>query len=225
MDEFLEMALKQIEKKFPIEPIPLPEELQRIKLPLGLIDLQCYNWKAAKMRKIFSFRLKAPFSFLDILVIGIYPESTVDLPLFDCEFNGIGKKVIPVFNFVPLFDDSTYFKKYIEPMKPIFEKYSHFQRLQAGDYLKPYLSPYCLFAKTDKTHLEEIKQYGLECLTLYIDLLSQAEEVQDPSYRDEIEKAHKKYIQNLITYDPSRKTLGRIIGKKRSDRIYNEIIV
>jgi len=225
MDEFLEMALKKIEKTFSIEPIPLPEELKRIKRPLGLIELHCYNWKAARIRKIFSFRLKSVMSFLDILVIGIYPEPTVDLPIFDCEFNGIGKKVIPVFNFVPLVNDSTYFKKYIEPMKPIYEKYSHFPRLQADDYLKPYLSPYCLFAKTAKTHLEEIKQYGIECLDLYLDLLSRAKEVQDLSYRDEIERAHKKYIQDLITYDPSKKPLGRIIGMKNADRIYEEIIV
>jgi 15,16-dihydrobiliverdin:ferredoxin oxidoreductase len=225
MDEFLKMALEKIKKNFSIESIPLPENLKQIKLPLGLIEILCYNWKAAKIRKIYSFRLKATFSLLDIIVIGIYPEPTVDLPIFDCEFNGMRKRVFPVINFVPLFNHSSYLKKYIEPMKPVFEKYSHFSRAQVIEYLKPYLSPYCIFTKTDKTHLEEIKRCGMDYLTLYLDLLSQAEEVEDISYRDEVERAQKKYTHDLITHDPSRKMLGRIIGKKRADRIFKEIIV
>ena len=93
------------------------------------------------------------------------------------------------------------------------------------EYLKPYLSPYCIFTKTDKTHLEEIKRCGMDYLTLYLDLLSQSEAVEDISYRDKIERAQKKYTHDLITHDPSRKMLGRIIGKKRADRIFKEVIV
>lgn len=225
MDTFLEMALEQIEKRFSIETIPLPKELKKIKLPLGLIEIHCNNWKAERIRKIFSFRIKSVKLFFDILVVGIYPEPTVDIPIFDCEFNGIRKTVFMVINFVPLFNEPSYLQKNIEPMKPIFEKFSHYPRAQAGEYLKPYLSPYCMFSKIDKTQLEEVKQYSMDCLTLYLDLLSQAEEVQDVSYRDEIQRAQEKYIHDLTTHDPSRKTLGRIIGKKRADRIYQEIII
>lgn len=225
MNEFLKMAIEKIEKTTSIEPIPIPKDLQQIKLPFKLIEIHCDNWKAEKVRKIYSFRLKAVKLFLDILVMGIYPEPSFDLPIFVCEFNGMMKKVLPLINFVPLSNDPSYIKKYIEPMKPIFEKYRRFPRAQSSEFLRPYLSPYCMFTRTTKEYLEEMKQYGFACLGLYLDLLSEAKAIEDQSYRDRIETAQKKYIHDLITNDPSRSMLGKIIGKKRTDRIFQEIIV
>jgi 15,16-dihydrobiliverdin:ferredoxin oxidoreductase len=225
MDAFLKKALDHIENKFSIESISIPDTLKHISSPSGLFDMHCYNWKAERIRKISFFQLKVDNPCIEAFGISIYPKPSFDVPILGCDCNLTEKIVNPVINFIPLFNDALYLRKYIEPMKPIFEKYNAFPQDEVRDFYKPYLSPYYIYGKFDKTYLEEVRQCSIEYLSLYLDLLCQAKELQDASYRSEVENAHKKYIFDFVTNDISRDILGKIIGKEVADRVFQEIIV
>jgi hypothetical protein len=223
MDELLHRILKEIEKKISLEPITLPEDLKRVKLPLGLMDMHCFNYKAERVRKMYFMRFKAVRS-LDVLGMAIYPKPVFDLPIFVSDLSGSKKKVFTYINFVPLFKEPSYITRYIEPMKLIFDKYNHFPPHKVRDWMKPYLSPYAIYSIPERTHLEELQSCVVDYLTLYLDLFSQVDEIKDVSYQDEVKRAQEKYISDLTTYDASRKMLGRIIGMGRANRIFQEVI-
>ena len=69
-------------------------------------------------------RIKKPS--MNIYAIEIYPEYDYDLPLLAIDFSCLKKKTFVYINLVPLFNDKDYFGRYIEPLKPLFEKYKIF---------------------------------------------------------------------------------------------------
>ena len=225
MDELFESTLKQIEKKILLEPIALSEDLTHVKLPLRLMDMHCYNWKAEKVRKIYFVRIKVAVPSFDIFGMALYPEPRFDMPSFACDFSCTKKKVFTYINFIPLFNEPSYLEKYIEPMKHVYEKYNHFHRQKIREWMWPYISTHTIYSFPEKTFLKELKRCAIDYLNLYLDLLSQAEEIKDTSYRGEVEKAQKKYLQDLTTNDASRKMLGRIIGKEKANRFFQEVVI
>jgi len=225
MDELFESILTLIKKKISLEPLALPDDLKHITLPLRLMDMHCYNWKAARVRKIYFVRIKVAVPSFDIFGMALYPEPELDMPSFSCDFSCTKKKVFTYINFIPLFNEPTYLTKYIEPMKQVFEKYNHFPRQKIREWMQPYISTYTIYSFPEKTFLRELKRCAIDYLTLYLNLFCQAEEIKDNAYRDEVEKAQKKYLQALTTNDASRKMLGRIIGKAKANRFFQEVVI
>ena len=74
--------LAKIEEKFKLTPVALPDELKETRFPLGLLEMQCYNWQAAGIRKLYAMRLKVKVPSLDILGMALYPEPDFDVPIF-----------------------------------------------------------------------------------------------------------------------------------------------
>lgn len=225
MDELFETTLKQIEKRISLEPITLPEELKRIKLPLGLVDIHCYNWRAEKVRKIYFVRIKVVVPSFDIFGMALYPEPGVDIPSFACDFSCTKKKVFTYINFIPLFNEPSYLTKYIEPLKQVFDKHNRFPRQKIRAWMQPYVSSYTVYSFPEKELLNELKSCAIDYLGFYLDMFSQAEEIEDTSYRDKVERAQKKYLDDLANNDASRKMLGRIIGKEKANRFFREVVI
>jgi len=224
MNELFVQAKKSIEEKLSLEPVSLPDDLKHITLPLRLLDMRCYNWKAERVRKIYFMRMKVAVPAFDIFGMAIYPESHLDIPSFVFDFSCTKKKVFSYINFVPLFNQPSYLKKYIEPMKKVHDSYAEFPRQTIREWMQPYVAPYAVYSLPAKTALPELKQCALDYLQLYLELFSRTEEITDPVYADRVEKAQKLYLNNLATYDNSRKMLGRIIGKERANRIFQEVV-
>lgn len=224
MDELFSQAKKCIEEKLSPEPLALPEDLRHITLPLGLLDLSCYNWKAQRVRKIYFMRMKVTVPSFDIFGMAIYPESNLDIPSFVFDFSCTRKKVFTYINFIPLFTAPEYRGKYIEPMNRVYTACSHFPRQTVREWMQPYVTPYTIYTFPPKTYLEELKGCALAYLRLYLELFSRAEEISDASYADQVANAQKHYRDQLTTHDASRKMLGRIIGKDRANRIFQEVV-
>jgi hypothetical protein len=224
MDELFRHAFELINQDMALEPLVPPPELQHVKLPLKLFDMRCYNWKAEKVRKIYFVRIKVAVPALDIFGMAIYPEASLDIPSFACDFSCTKKKVFTYINFVPFSSDSSYVTRYIEPMKAVFEKYRHFPRQKTREWMQPYVSPYAIYSMPEKAALEELKRCAMDYLSLYLELFARAEPIGDPSYRDEVEGVQRRYARDLAENDASRKMLGRIIGKEKARRIFQEVI-
>ena len=169
-------------------------------------------------------RMKVAVPPFDIFGMAIYPESSLDIPSFVFDFSCTKKKVFTYINFIPLFTTPPYREKYIEPMKKIYTHYSHFPRQRIREWMQPYITPYTIYSFPPKTCLNELKTCALEYLNLYLELFLQAEEIQDDSYADAVGKAQRHYREQLTTYDASRKMLGRIIGKEKGNRIFQEVV-
>ena len=224
MDELAARAKELLEEKLDLEPVPLPPEISHIALPLRLLELHCYNWRAEKVRKIYFMRMKVTVPSLDIFGMALYPESNLDIPSFVFDFSCTKKKVFSYINFVSLFNEPSYLEKYIEPMKKVHDTYAEFPRQTIREWMQPYVAPYAVYSLPAKTALPKLKRCALDYLQLYLELFSRTEEITDPVYADRVEKARKLYLNNLATYDNSRKMLGRIIGKERANRIFQEVV-
>jgi 15,16-dihydrobiliverdin:ferredoxin oxidoreductase len=236
MDDFLKKALETIEKKLVLESVSLPAELQhisvepapevlaKIHLPPGKIEIHLYNWKSEKIRKMYFMRLTSGQLFLDIAGLGMFPHEKYDFPILSCDFNGMGPQVLPMINFAPLNRSDAYMNNYIEPMKVVHEKYRQYPRTPSSPFLEPYLVQYGIFSKVDKNNLEGLKQCGLDYLSLYVDLVAKAAEIQNPVYQQEIKRTQTKFIDDLVTNDPSRMMLGQLIGQDKADRIFKEVV-
>jgi 15,16-dihydrobiliverdin:ferredoxin oxidoreductase len=224
MDELAAQTKELLEEKLSLEPLALPPELSHIKLPLKLLDLHCYNWRAEKVRKIYFMRIKVTVPSLDIFGMALYPANNLDIPSFVYDFSCTKKKVFSYINFVPLFDDPSYLEKYIEPMKKVHESHVKFPRQNIREWMQPYVAPFAVYSLPLKAELPELKRCALDYLRLYLDLFSQAVEIKDPAYLEKIENARKTYLKDLATYDNSRKMLGKIIGKERANRIFQEAV-
>jgi hypothetical protein len=109
-------------------------------------------------------------------------------------------------------------------MKKVFNNYTHLPRQSIREWMQPYITPYTIYSFPPKTYLDELKTCALEYLNLYLELFLQSEEIKNEAYADEIEKAQKHYREQLTTYDASRKMLGRIIGKDKANRIFQEVV-
>ena len=117
-----------------------------------------------------------------------------------------------------------YLEKYIEPMKVVHERHAEFPRQTIREWMQPYVAPYAVYSLPFKTELPGLKRCALDYLRLYLEIFSQAEEIKDPAYLEKVEKARNTYLNDLATYDNSRKMLGKIIGKERANRIFQEAI-
>ena len=225
MDELAAQTKKLLEENLALEPIPLPQEISHIKLPLRLLDLRCENWRAPKVRKIYFTRIKVTVPSLDIFGMALYPEANLDIPSFVFDFSCTKKKVFSYINFVPLFNDPPYLEKYIEPMKKVHESHAAFPRQTVREWMQPYVAPYAVYSLPFKAELPELKRCALDYLRLYLELFSRAEEIRGPAYLEKVEKARKTYLKDMTTYDNSRKMLGKIIGKERANRIFQEALI
>ena len=125
MDELFDDFMNILKKEMNLEPLVLPEELARVKYPLKMLDMRCYNWRAERVRKIYFVRIKVAVPQFDIFGMAIYPEPHMDFPSFACDFSCTRKKVFTYINFIPLFNEPSYLAKYIEPMREVYKKYSH----------------------------------------------------------------------------------------------------
>ena len=224
MDAFPQRTLEIIENTVKLDTLLIPEELQEISYPLKILRLCCHNWRAEKLRKIYFMRLTVKMPKLEYFGMAIYPETDFDLPIFYLDLSYTRKKAIAYFNFIPLLSSESYHREHIEQLKPIYEKYRHIPQTRTRDWMNPCISPYTMYSMSEKTHLNDLKECGLDYLTCYLRKISSAQKTQDDDYIQQIEAAHQKHLNLMLANDITVKMLGKLIGKKRACRIFNEVL-
>jgi hypothetical protein len=188
MDELFTTALATVEKKFSLQPLQVPEGLDEIKYPFKLLHIQCYNWNAEKVRKIYGMRVKIRLLALDILVLSIYPEITYDVPIFYIDVASSRNNIFAYINCIALSAEESYHLKYLEPLKPIHEKYSHFPPHAMSDWLQRYRNPYTVYTRPEKSFIGVIKDCSLDYLHAYLGIIAKAEKIKDTQYQLRIEQ-------------------------------------
>ncbi len=225
MDILYTQVLAAIEAKLHLEPVAIPPELAKTTFPLKALDLRMYNWKADSIRKMYCMRFKVRIPSLNVLGMAIYPQTDLDVPIFQFDLSLTKKIVVSYVNFIALFHNEAYMHKYIEPLQPVYEKYKHLPPEHMREWMLARKNPYTIYSKPDPGRLDELKKCVMDYLEVYLDILSSAQRTDDSEYQHQIEQAHAAFREDLVGKDRSQKMLGKIIGKKKASRIFNELIV
>ncbi len=225
MDELLNEILVKIEERFKLEPLKLPKELAETSFPLKLIEMKCFNWTAANIKKIYAMRMKVKIPLLDILGMAIYPADKLDAPVFSFDLSCTKKKVVSYINPIIMSDRKGYYEKYIRPFKSVRHKYIEFPPQKSPDWMKQYHSDVTVYSMPETVMLNDLKLCVKEYLDIYLPILENADEITDSSYLNEIKTNFQKYRNDLLTKDRSQKMLGKLIGKNKSHRIFHEVLV
>ncbi len=158
----------------------------------------------------------------------IYPSHNYDIPLLGIDFLSFGKKkILVVLDFQPLFRDSAYQEKYIEPMRPIRDKYNELaQNLEMKFYdANQYFSKYLLFAKTDAdTVVKRLFPAYQEYIQLYWQMLDRAEPLSDPEDVQRIVKAQQDYDQYSAERDPAHGLFSSYFGAEWAERFLYDFL-
>ena len=105
------------------------------------------------------------------------------------------------------------------------EKYVHFPPHTMSDWLQTYRNPYTVYTRPEKSFFGIIKACSLDYLHAYLDILNTAEKIKDAQHKLRIEQALARYMKDLIAKDASRRILGRIIGMRRANQIFQQVLV
>lgn len=219
---FLRYLETELFSRFELRSRPIAPELefqvsQRGKNP-AMIESWCYE--CPELRKIRYTYINAGET-AQIFNSVIYPSHNYDLPLLGIDFLSFGKKkILVVLDFQPLFRDTEYLEKYIEPMAPIRNKYKELaQDLEMKFYdANQYFSKYLLFAKTDAdTVVNRLLPAYQEYIQLYWQLLERAEPKTEPEAIARVVQAQKDYDIYSANRDPASGLFSSYFGHEWSE--------
>jgi len=77
MEALKNKIISHLKERYNLEPTFIPEDLREIKRFLGLFQLNMYNWRIEKVRKISVMRCTVQIPALEIFAIEMYPEPLI----------------------------------------------------------------------------------------------------------------------------------------------------
>ena len=226
---FLEFLETELFKQFDLQSRSIPPGLELNVSDRGRHPATIRSWcyQCSELRKIRYTYIDAGES-AQIFNSVIYPSHCYDLPLLGIDFLSFGKvKNLIVLDFQPLFQDEVYQQKYIEPLKQLHEKYPDLaQNLEMKFYdANQYFSKYLLFAKTDaQTVSTQVFAAFQDYLSLYWEMLAQAEPLTVSGDIERIVKAQKDYDQYSAERDPASGLFSSYFGHEWSERFLYEFL-
>jgi 15,16-dihydrobiliverdin:ferredoxin oxidoreductase len=226
---FLEFLQKELFQRFDLTEREIPSGLELNVSDRGRSPASIRSWcyKCEQLRKI-------RYTYIDSGEISqifnsvVYPSHNYDLPLLGIDFLSFGKvKNLIVLDFQPLFQDSAYQQKYIEPLRDLHHKYPELsQGLEMKFYdANQYFSRYLLFAKTDaETVSTKVFAAFQDYLHLYWEMLDKATPLTDPEDIQRIVKAQKDYDQYSAERDPAHGLFSSYFGNEWAERFLYEFL-
>jgi 15,16-dihydrobiliverdin:ferredoxin oxidoreductase len=220
---FLHHLESTLSQRFDLTPRAIPAGLESKVSERGKnpATIQSWCYECPQLRKIRYTYIDAGES-AQILNSVIYPNHRYDLPLLGVDFLSFGKvKNLVVLDFQPLFQDSTYQAKYIDPLQFLHTRYGDLaQDLEMKFYdANQYFSKYLLFAKTDpETVATKVFSAFTDYLDLYLNMLDRAVPSDDPSDIQRIIKAQKDYDCYSADRDPASGLFSSYFGHEWSEQ-------
>ncbi|MFC1591282.1 hypothetical protein ACFL43_02035 [Thermodesulfobacteriota bacterium] len=224
MDALFQSTLSAVDSCCRLEPVAVPPELALTQFPLKALELSCYNWKAEAIYKMYAMRLRVRVPALDVLGMAIYPAENLDAPFFIFDLSCTRKKVVTYINCIALTDSEAYRQAYLGPLQPAADRYRHLPPQRMPAWMCAYRNLATIYSLPERARLPEIKQAVRDYLEIYLDVLAGAAAVTDRGCQAQIASARRTYLEKLRTKDRSRMMLGKIIGTKKANRIFQEVL-
>ncbi|ABG53959.1 MAG: 15,16-dihydrobiliverdin:ferredoxin oxidoreductase [Trichodesmium sp. St16_bin4-tuft] len=226
---FLEYLEKELFSKFDLRSRPIPAGLEANVSNRGKNKARIQSWcyECTELRKIRYTYIDAGAT-AQVFNSVIYPSYCYDIPLLGIDLLSFGKnKILIVLDFQPLFQEESYLAKYIEPMRSLREKYNDLaQNLEMKFYdANQYFSKYLLFAKTDaQTVQTKFFQAYKDYISLYWQMLHEAEIIQTEAEIQKIVKAQKDYDQYSAERDPASGLFSSYFGHEWSEKFLYQFL-
>lgn len=162
-----------------------------------------------------------------------YPEYKYDLPILGIDLLYFGaSKIITVIDFQPLSQKKEYTSKYIDPLKPIKEKYPLLQGTISNRYYEDtrWFSEGMLFSRMEKEEdiMKVLYPAYQEYMSVYTKMMEEAQQLEsqlDPLMSQEekqmkenwIKSKHVEYDEYNMIRDPAGKMFQTYFGKEWAD--------
>ena len=111
------------------------------------------------------------------------------------------------------------------PLQETSKNYTHLPPKEMPEWMRAYQSPGTIYSMPERKLEADVKQCALDYLELYLKMLDKAEETTDAEYGERIKAGQAAYRSDIMTKDRSRKMLARLIGKKKANRLFQEVLV
>lgn len=220
---------RELFQKFDLQSQPIPSGLAQnvSERSKNRATIQSWSYRCEQLRKIRYTYIDAGES-AQVFNSVVYPDFSYDLPLLGIDLLCFGqKKILVVIDFQPLFRDSVYQAKYVEPMRAVYQKYDDLvQNLGMKFYdADHYFSRYLLFAKTDRETVERrVFPAFIDYLDLYWQLLADATPQQDARQIERIRRAQQNYDRYSAERDPAHGLFSSYFGTEWAERFLYEFL-
>jgi len=159
--------------------------------------------------------------------MSIFPDGNYDIPFYGSDIVIFEKMIVVFCDIQPYIRDEEAIKKYITPMKPIYEKYKHLpdEMPRGRDWLAEISSGFGLSVTTfDVQYVEECFRGAMEYFELYSSFVKNATPVKDRKRIEEIAQGRKKIIGAYIENDPGYGPMKKYFGKEWTDYYFHNVL-
>ena len=89
----------------------------------------------------------------------------------------------------------------------------------------PYQNDATIYSMPNAKYADEVKNCSLDYLKVFLKLFLKAEKITDASRLESIKKAQDRYCQDIVEKDGSRKMIAKIVGMKKANQVFREVLV
>ncbi|MGD1851411.1 MAG: 15,16-dihydrobiliverdin:ferredoxin oxidoreductase [Cyanophyceae cyanobacterium] len=220
---------EEIHRRFDLQPMPLPDDLERQVSERGKNSATIQSWcySCSQLRKLRYTYIDGGTA-IQVFNSVIYPSHHYDIPLLGIDLLSFNRRRnVVVIDFQPLFRDADYQAKYIEPMRKMYESFDDLaQNLGMKFYdANQYFSKYLIFAKAEA---DIVPTRVMEAFKVYVNkyflMLEEATPLTEPSDIQRIVQAQKDYDQYSAERDPAHGLYSSYFGHEWAERFLYEFL-
>jgi hypothetical protein len=225
MGDFITSVKNIVGRNVQLQEMPVDKELSRIRWIFGLLELRLANWQAAGIRKLYTMEMTMRIPAMHQQGITLYPDAGTDMPVLTVDLTRMKNKTIAYINAIPLFRDEVYLQKHIDAFTPVFERYQDLPQTDMPAWMQPYRTGCTFFAMTSADCYERYEQCAIEYVELYCERLRQCPQLADDDARTRASDAQRQFCLELAEKDTTRNILAKVIGRRRADLIFQEVLI
>jgi len=148
----------------------------------------------------------------------IFSDEKYDLPIFAYDIREMRGRILIVLDIKPVLQTPEYKKKYVEPLKPLFDSYNDMTATPLkSTWTAEFRSGYGIHCIAEMKNEGRVKEVFLKHLELYLDFAEKAEPVSAET-RDAIKKFMEHYTEIYKEKDPGAVHTVKLFGKDWAER-------
>ncbi|MBI5376174.1 MAG: hypothetical protein HZA77_12110 [Candidatus Schekmanbacteria bacterium] len=225
---FNEIVKNRFSALYNLKPIEIEDDLKYIKKEKDGATME-HVYEAYSCDKIKKIRLAQLNAEGAVYVRNgvIVPEDIYDLPIFSYDIVESVRRTFAILDITPWRRTEDYMKKYIEPMKPVFESWQNIPKIieakqELSEWGREFESGYKLYIRCEKQYEPEIEVAFNKYLDLYISYLKDAKPITDPAVKKEIDDYKKHYQKVYQENDPGKGPVTVFFGHDWAERFFKD---
>ncbi|RMF94203.1 MAG: hypothetical protein D6734_08365 [Candidatus Schekmanbacteria bacterium] len=224
--DYNEILLKRFSELYLLEELEMEEDLKYKKVERDGITAENISkeYRCEKIKVIRIGELNAQGAVY-VRNATIVCNDDYDIPIFAYDVVETEPWCFTTIDISPLRKTDEYRKKYVYPLKPIYEKYCNIpsiekMRQELPDWAKELDSGFSFYANYDKKYEPQVREAFNDYLNLYLKFVKEAKPVEDESVRAELIEYKEHYKKVYKENDPGIGPTAAFFGKEWSERLF-----